>query len=197
MDKSLILIRSVVASCVVFSLTGCAGEYLGPVAGASWLNFDRRSSGTIVDDQAITIKANLAIAKNKAVWKDSHISTLSYNNSLLLVGQTKNSANKQQIEKMLEPIKEIGNIYNQITVSDPIPLKTRANDTWLTTQVKAKLISSRDVGLNRVKVITENGTVYLMGMLTKDEEQIALELTRRVPGVQKVVAVIESAPDAS
>lgn len=197
MRKSTKLFNILFASLVISSLNGCAGETVTAAAAGSWINHDRRTSGTIVDDQAITVKANLAIAKNKAVWKESHISTLTYNNSLLLVGQTKNNYNKQQIEKMLQPINEIGNIYNQITVGEPISLKTRANDTWLTTQVKAKLISSRDVGINRVKVITENGTVYLMGMLTKDEEQTAIDLTRRVQGVDKVVAIIERAEKVS
>jgi osmotically-inducible protein OsmY len=187
--------KSIKSNFVIFSLSsvllvsGCVTE---PTSVAtSWFNHDRRTSGTIVDDQAITIKANLAIAKNKSVWKESHISTLSYNNSLLLVGQTKSHGNKNQIEKILQPISEIGNIYNQITISDPIPLKTRASDTWITTQVKAKLIASRDVGINRVKVITEDSTVYLMGKLTADEEKITLDLARRIPGVNKVVAVIE------
>ena len=190
MNKSLII--TIVSSCtIVLSLSSCVSEPTS-VAG-SWFNHDRRSSGAIVDDQAITIKANLAIAKNKSVWKESHISTLSYNNSLLLVGQTKSHGNKNQIEKILQPISEIGNIYNQITISEPISLKTRANDTWITTQVNAKLIASRDVGINRVKVITEDSTVYLMGKLTTDEEKTTLDLARRIPGVKKVVAVIEKA----
>ncbi len=184
-------IQLALISTMILTQPGCFNE--SPAIAGSWFNHDRRTSGTIVDDQAITIKANLAIAKNKTVWKESHISTLSYNNSLLLVGQTKSSSHKRQIEKMLEPIAEIGNIYNQVSVGEPISLKTRANDTWITTQVKAKLIGNRDVGINRVKVITEDSTVYLMGKLTKDEEKIALDIARRVQGVAKVVAIIEKA----
>jgi osmotically-inducible protein OsmY len=185
--------RITLISTLVFTLTGCFQETVPPVAAGSWFNHDRRTARTIMDDQAITIKANLAIAKNKKVWKESHISTLSYNNALLLVGQTETQANKHEIEKMLEPIGEIGNIYNQITVGETIPLKVRANDTWITTQVKAKLIGNTDVGINRVKVLTEDGTVYLMGKLTVDEENIALDMARRIKGVKKVVAVIEKA----
>lgn len=174
-------------------LSGCTKSNSSRAASNSWFNMDRRTAGAIVDDQAIPIKANLALAKNKTVWKESHISTLSYNNSLLLVGQTKSLNNKQEIERILSPINEIGNIYNQISVSEPISLKTRANDTWITTQVKAKLIASRDVGINRVKVITEDGTVYLMGRLTAEEESNVTDIVRRVSGVNKVITVFERA----
>lgn len=176
----------------VVTLTGCfKNNNDNQAASNSWFHMDRRTAGAIVDDQAIPIKANIAIAKNKTVWKESHISTLSYNNSLLLVGQTKSHAHKQEIERMLAPINEIGNIYNQITIGEPIPLKVRANDTWITTQVKAKLIANRAVGINRVKVITEDGTVYLMGRLSKNEEQTATDIARRVAGVNQVVTVVE------
>jgi osmotically-inducible protein OsmY len=181
------------ACSLVVGLSGCVNTNNSSGATNSWFNMDRRTAGAIVDDQTIPIKANLAIAKNKIVWKESHISTLSYNNSLLLVGQTKSQAHKQEIERMLTPISEIGNIYNQITVGEPIPMKARANDTWITTQVKAKLISNRAVGINRVKVITEDGVVYLMGRLTKNEEATITDIVRRVNGVNKVVTVFEKA----
>lgn len=188
--KLLALAKPIIIGTVLVTLTGCMQDS-NQVASNSWFNLDRRTPGTMVDDQSIAIKANLAIAKNKKIWQDSHISMLSYNNSLLLVGQTKSYKNKEQIEKLLEPIAEIGNIYNQISVTDPIPLKVRANDAWITTQVKAKLLSNRDVGMNRVKVLTEDGTVYLMGMLTRSEEQTASDLARRVAGVNKVITVVE------
>lgn len=178
--------------CATAVLTGCIDDAVIPIsAGGSWFNHDRRTARTIVDDQAITVRANLAIAKDKSVWKDSHISTLSYNNTLLLVGQTRSTKNKDEIENLLKPLTGIGSIYNQITVSEPISMTIRANDTWLTTQVKARIIGDRDVGMNRVKVITENSIVYLMGKLTRDEEQSTIEIVRRVPGVERVVTIIE------
>lgn len=174
------------------ALSGCVGEVAVPTAiGGSWFNHDRRTAGTIVDDQAITVRANLAIAKDKKVWRESHISTLSYNNTLLLVGQTKSATNKKQVENLVKPLTGIGSIYNQITIGEPIPMKQRACDTWITTQVKARLISNCQVGMNRVKVITEDSTVYLMGKLTRDEEESAIDITRRVPNVKKVVTIIE------
>lgn len=184
-------ILATLLSCVIISGCTAAGESVPFMAAGTWFNHDRRTTKAILDDQTITVKANLAIAKNKQIWKDSHVSTLSYNNTLLLVGQTKNQFYKQKIEKIVQPISELGTIYNQITVGPLISLQTRANDTWITTQVKARIIGDRNVGINRVKVITEDSTVYLMGALTADEEQTTIEIARRVPGVKKVITLIE------
>lgn len=185
MNKLAIIIFSVLLSgCVADTVTSAA-------TGGTWLNHDRRTAGVIIDDQAISVKANLALAKNKELWQSSHISALTYNGSLLLVGQTTCPAYKEQIQQLMEPIEGIQVIYNQITIQKPIPLKERSCDTWITAQVKAKLIANRDVGINRVKVITEDGTVYLMGKLTRDEQQIASNIVRRVSGVKKVVTVFK------
>lgn len=185
-----------------FSLTlllcGCGNEaILAPVAAGSWFNFDRRPAKTIIDDQTLTLKTNLALAKNKPIWRCSHISTLSYNNSILLVGQTSSKASKQQIEKIVQKVDGVGTIYNQITVENPISLSTRSCDTWITTQVKTRIMTDRNVGINRVKVITEDSIVYLMGALTHDEETTAIQIARCVPGVKKVVTVLERPENVS
>lgn len=187
MRKTLVILLS----CAILSGCTAAGESIPFVAAGTWFNHDRRTAKAIIDDQAITVKANLAIAKNKQIWKDSHVSTLSYNNTLLLVGQTKSQPYKRQIEKIVQPISGLGTIYNQITVAPLISLQTRANDTWITTQVKSRIISNRNVGINRVKVITEDSVVYLMGALTADEEQTTLDIARRVPCVTKVITIVE------
>lgn len=180
------------------TLVGCGNEaVLAPVGAGTWFNFDRRTAKTIVDDQSITVKANIAFAKNKSLWKDSHISTLSYNNSVLLVGQTKKQFYKDEAERIVQKIGGVGSIYNQITVGCPISLAIRTNDTWITTQVKARIVSNHNVGMNRVKVITEDGVVYLMGALTADEEKTTLEIARCVPGVKKVVSILERQEEVS
>lgn len=171
---------------------GCANEaVLVPVAAGSWLNFDRRPAKTIIDDQTLTLKANTALAKNRPIWRESHISTLSYNNSILLVGQTKNNTYKNEIEKIVQKVGGVGAIYNQITVGCPVSMSTRSNDSWITTQVKTRIMTNRNVGINRVKVITEDGVVYLMGALTQDEEITTIRIARCVPCVKKVVTVLE------
>lgn len=174
---------------------GCAHKTAGSVAAAgsgTWLNHDRRSAGTIVDDQAITIKANLAIAKDRELWRQSHINTLSYNGNLLLVGQTSSEALKHRVEKILTDIPEIDKIYNELTVTSASNFHTRMQDTWITTQVKAKILSTRQIGPNRVKVITEDGKVYLMGLLTKDEAETVADIVSQIKGVEEVKTIFEN-----
>ena len=184
--------KLVVIGLCAAALIGCGNEaVLVPVAAGSWLNFDRRPAKTIIDDQTLTLKANTALARNRPIWRDSHISTLSYNNSILLVGQTKNNAYKTEVEKIVQKIGGVGSIYNQITIGCPVPLATRSNDSWITTQVKTRIMTNRNVGINRVKVITEDSVVYLMGALTQDEEVTTIRIARCVPGVKKVVTVLE------
>ena len=186
------LTRIGIITTITILLSGCLQNTAVPTSIAgSWFNHDRRTAGAIVDDQAVNAKANLALAKNKKIWKESHISTLSYNGTLLLVGQTTTANNRSTIENIVKPLTGVDKIYNQITIREPIPMKVRCNDTWITTQVKARIVSNRNIGINRVKVITEDSVVYLMGMLTKDEEESTIEEARHVTGVKRVVTVIE------
>ena len=178
----------IISMLSIFNIS--CSEKVSPASGI-WLNHDRRTAGTVIDDQAICIKANLALAKDKTLWKTSHISTLSYNNTLLLVGQTSSIEAKQRIAAIINPIPEVEHIYNQLTIAKPISIKQRARDSFITAQVKAKIMSNRDIGINRIKVITEDNVVYLMGKLTLDEENIATELTRNIKGVSEVVKIFE------
>jgi osmotically-inducible protein OsmY len=179
----------VISTITLFS--GCVTNPATSSGSGILINHDRRTIGTFVDDQTIAMKATLALVKEKELWKKSHISTLSYNNVLLLVGQTPVASLKHDAQKALEDIPGIESIYNQITIQEPITLSTRAKDTWITAQLKAKLITSRDIGPSRVKVITEDGIIYLMGILTKDEENIATDIASRIQGVVNVVKVFE------
>lgn len=171
--------------------SGCTNNASTAGATGTFINHDRRTAGAIVDDQAISIKANLAISKDKDVWRKCHINTLSYNGVLLLVGQAPDEVTKSRVEELLHGIPEITKVYNQITVGTMVNFSSRMQDTWITTQVKTKILSSREIGPNRVKVVTEDGKVYLMGLLTKDEEEVVSELVRKIKGVEEVVTVFE------
>jgi len=164
------------------------------VVGGVYLNHDRRTTGAIVDDQAVSIKANLAISKDKELWRQSHINTLCYNGTLLLVGQTPDHKSKAKVDKLLADIPEISKVYNQLTIGPVVSAATRMQDSWITTQVKTKIVASREVGPNRVKVVTEDSKVHLMGALTADEAETVADLARNVKGVDEVVTIFEDAP---
>lgn len=173
-------------------LQGCAAVAVSGAATGAAMVADRRTTGTIIDDKAIEIKATHALTREAELWKKSNISVVSYNNDVLLVGQTPNDSMKQQAEDAIKNISKIRRVYNEITVGEPASLTTRSKDTWITTQVKTKMLSTRQVNPVRVKVVTEEGVVYLMGITEPTEQSSATESARSVSGVNKVVQIFDS-----
>jgi osmotically-inducible protein OsmY len=140
-------------------------------------------------DQSSSIKAQLEIAKDKNLWNNSHISVVSYKNNLLLVGQTPSSSLRERAEMIVSELENTDNVYNQLDISEPIAFSDRAKDTWITTQIKTKLVTNRSVDSHNVRVITESGTVYLFGDLPTAQQQLAAEISSKIKGVKSVVKV--------
>jgi osmotically-inducible protein OsmY len=182
--------KKIITLILISSLCGCAGNRTSAFA-KSLLNNDRRPTNIAKSDQYTASKVISMLAKEQKLWDNSHISAASYNKSLLLIGQTNSEDNLKLIEKIVSSIPEIDTVYNQVKVKNPIGFRARAKDAWITTQVKAKLLSEPNIGPNRIKVYTEDGIVYLMGILTNDEEHIATETTNSVSGVKSVVKVLD------
>jgi osmotically-inducible protein OsmY len=174
-------------------LQGCIVAAAGTgAAGTAAVATDRRTVGTIVDDQTIEVKAIHAISRNPILWKQSHISVMCYNGVLLLVGQTPTEELKKEAFEVVSEIPKIRQIHNELTVDQPISFATRSKDSWITTQIKTKLIGNKQIRAHRIKVITEDGVVYLMGLTTPEEEMIATDIARAIPGVDKVVQIFET-----
>ncbi len=180
--------------CFLFPwLQGCVVATAGTGAvGTTALATDRRTAGTIVDDQATQVKAIHAISRNPALWKQSHINVMCYNNVLLLVGQTPTEEFKREAFDAVSEIPKIRRVHNELTIEQPISFSVRSKDSWITTQIKTKLIGNKQISANRIKVITEDGIVYLMGLTTPEEEMIATDIARAIPGVDKVVQIFET-----
>src|SRR5438477_939269 len=115
-----------------------------------------------MDDQSIEVKDIHALSAHPSIWKKSHITTFSYNNVVVLVGQTPTDALKQQAEHVVSEIPKIRRIHNELTVEEPISFADRSHDSWITAQIKAKMLGSKVVKSTRIKVFTENRVVYLM-----------------------------------
>lgn len=172
-------------------LQGCAAAAVSGAATGVAMVTDRRTAGTIVDDKAIELKALHALSRDATLWKKSHFNVVCYNNDVLLLGQTPSHEFKHQAEAALRDIPKIRRIYNEINVKEPISLGSRSQDTWITAQIKAKMVGSREINPTRVKVVTEDGVVYLLG-ITKQQEQVsATDVARSVSGVDKVVQIFE------
>lgn len=170
-------------------LQGCAVVAVGG-AGAA-VATDRRSAGAMVDDQAIELKINNALFKNDQLSKQAHINFTSYGGVVLLTGEAPSEALRDNAVELVRHVDNVRRVHNEIIIAAPSPIKSRNQDAWITTKVKTKLIATKEVSANSVKVVTENGSVYLMGLLTRAEADAVTEVARSVDGVSRVVTLFE------
>ena len=178
------------------TLGGCGAVVVGGATAAAVIAQDRRTTGTIVDDQGIEMRASSELRQNTELDEKSHISVTSFNRAVLLTGETPTEAMRTEAEQIVSGVDQVDRVYNELVIASPSALSARASDAWITTSVRTQLVqlNSPDFDPNRVKVHTARGTVYLMGILYPDEVEPVTELVRRVSGVQRVVRLFEYLP---
>lgn len=182
-------------------LQGCAaaiatGAVAGAAVGVSTV-YDRRSLSTTVDDQSIQLQASAALRNDKMLHKSAHINVTSYNGIVLLTGETPTRELKARAAGIVKTIPGIGRIYNELALIAPSSLVSRSNDTWIATKIKAKMAAKDGINPARVKIITERGTVYLLGLVTLQEASLATTIARHTEGVQRVVKAFEYLPQTA
>lgn len=158
------------------------------------INDDRgtRTIGSKIDDSLIETKAAVNIAKaHPDLDKASHIVVSSYNGVVLLAGQTPRSELKEAAEQAASSVQRVKRVHNEIQVLQPSSALARSNDSWLTTKIKAQMLTDENVPGSRIKVITENGIVYLLGLVTRAEGNRATSVVQGVSGVQRIVKLFE------
>lgn len=155
-------------------------------------NRGTRTIGSTIDDSLIETKAAVNIAKAHAdLDQGSHIVVASYNGVVLLAGQTPRSDLKQMAEQAANSVQRVKRVHNELQVLQPSSALARSNDTWLTTKIKAQMLADNSVPGSRIKVITENGIVYLLGLVTRQEGNRATSVVQGVGGVQRIVKLFE------
>ena len=189
------VLTALAAVTLAGALSACAPLVLGgAMVGSVLMATDRRSSGAQVEDQAIELKAINRV--REVVGDRGHVNTTSYNRMVLLTGEVPNEADKLAVEQAVARIENVRSTVNDLVIAGNSSLTSRSNDTILTSKVKAAFVDARDMLSNAFKVVTERGTVYLMGRVTEREATRAAELARSVSGVQKVVRVFEIVTEA-
>ncbi len=178
-----------------FSMTGCAGLMVAGAGAGAVASQDRRTVPTQLEDQNIEIKTIAALFENDEIWEDTNIEAVSYNATVLLVGQAPTASLKQQAKKEVESIANVKKVYNQIRIAAPISFFARRNDEFVTSKVKSSMIFTENFPSGKVKVVTENNEVFLLGLVTKDEADKAVEIARNVDGVSRVIKVFEIIED--
>ena len=171
-------------------LGGCAPVIVGGAATGAVAAADTRTTGAFLDDESIEIKSSLAISDDPSL-KDAHINVTSINGVVLLTGEAPTEAQRTKILEHARVVPRVRRTVNEIRIAPPTAYSSRMSDTLITTKVKSKMLGDEKLDSLRIKVVTEYGVVYLMGLAKKEEAERAAELTRQVGGVQKVVKLFE------
>jgi osmotically-inducible protein OsmY len=150
---------------------------------------DRRTTGTVVEDQGIELRAKSRIREN--LGDRVHVNVVSYNRQVLLTGEVPTAQDKQLVEQIVRRVDNVMNIVNDLAVMGNSTLTQRSSDALVTTRVKAALVDSKDLFANAFKITTERGNTYMMGRVTEREAKRATEVVTQVPGVQRVVRLLE------
>jgi len=184
-------IKLVIILTALLSLQGCvSGLVLGALGVANVVN-DRRTTATQLEDESIEFKANSAINHDQGLSDHSHINIVSYNRTVLIVGQVPNAMLRDRAAKLIGSVANVTRVHNQLRIGNNSALTTRTNDAWLTSKVKLALTGNKVLKQTPIKVITERGEVFLMGLVTQKEGDLATELARNVNSVKQVIKAFE------
>lgn len=169
-------------------LQGCGAIIVGGAAATGLMAADRRTSGTYIEDETIEWKALERIHDNVP---SAHVNATSYNRRVLLTGETLSDESRKKIESLVRGIENVKDVVNELQIAGSSSLASRGNDSLITSNVKARMVNNGVFHPNHVKVVTEQGVVYLMGLVTQKEGDTAVEIARNTSGVGRVVKVFE------
>jgi osmotically-inducible protein OsmY len=183
--KLLILLLPILASCAPMVAVGVgAGAGTGAVVAE-----DRRTSGTFVEDETIESRSGRRIKEQ--LGNKVHINVTSFNRIVLLTGEVPDETMKEQAERLVMTIQNVREIINEIAIAEKSTLTSRSNDALITSRVKGRFLTRGEFQINHIKVVTEDSTVYLLGMIKREEADNAAEIARSTSGVLKVVKAFE------
>jgi osmotically-inducible protein OsmY len=183
-------------AALLMPLYGCVPLVVGGAASTTaMVATDRRSAGAQLDDQTIELKASNDM--RNLFGDKARVNAMSYNGWVLLTGDVPTEQDKQKAEDAASKIPKVTKVINALRVGDITPISVRSNDTWITSKVKAALIDTKNVPSRTIKILTERGVVYLMGIVTNDEAERAAIAAASVSGVNKVVKLFKIVSAAS
>lgn len=181
-------IAALLASCG--GLGGCAVAVLGAGAAAGYSAMeDRRSAGTRIEDEGIELRAGNRI--DQKFGFRVHVNVTSYNRQVLITGEVPDAATREEVEKLVAAVPNVRALTNELVLAPVSSLAARTGDSVVTSNVKARFFGAKTFNPVHVKVVTEAGVVYLLGMVTDAEATAAAEIARTTDGVKKVVKVFE------
>lgn len=171
-------------------LTACVPLVMGGAAVMTTsVALDRRTAGAQVDDQAIQLKARTSL--NQGLSEQAHVSINSYNRRVLLTGEVPNEAERQKAAQLTQEVENVRTVFNELVIAPASTYSERTQDTWVTSKVRTEILRTDNLPSKSMQVTTERGVVYLQGLVTPREANLATETVRTVGGVDKVVRIFE------
>ena len=169
-------------------LQGCGALMVTGAAATAVMVSDRRTTGTYVEDESIEWKV---IDRLRDKFPGAHVNSTSYNRRVLLTGEVHTEDIKKRVEDAVRKIDNVKEVTNELQVAGVSSMASRGSDSLVTSNVKARMVNNGKFSTNHVKVLTEAGVVYLMGLVTPAEADAAVEIARTTSGVNRVVKVFE------
>jgi osmotically-inducible protein OsmY len=170
-------------------LQGCFPVVAAGTVGGAMMAGDRRTTGTYIEDEGIELKASNQIATK---YKDAvHYNVTSFNRHVLITGEAPDEATKAEVGKLVATVENVKAVTNELAISGKTGITSRSSDVVISSDVKLRFLNSKAFNADHVKVITENGVVYLMGLVFHKEADAATEIASTTSGVQRVVKVFE------
>ncbi len=192
LNRSTLLLLPVLLAAALGSLSACAPLVVGGAAVGAMAYFDRRTSGTQVEDETIELRAGSRVGDAVPA---GHINVSSYNRQVLITGEVPSEQAKQTAGDVVAKVENVKGIVNELAVQGSTSMSSRSSDALITGQIKASFLDEKKLYSGAFKVVTERGTVYLMGRVTKAEADLATQIARGVSGVQRVVRIFEILSD--
>ncbi len=185
--------RVLLAAALCGALNACAPLVVGGAVVTGMMATDRRTSGTQIEDEGIELRA--ASRLREALGDRGHVNATSYNRQVLLTGEVATAQDQALAEQVVAKVDNVRGTVNELAVMGASSLTSRSSDILISTKVKAAFVDERELSANAFKVVTERGTVYLMGRVTRAEAERATQVTRGIGGVQKVVRIFDYLSD--
>jgi osmotically-inducible protein OsmY len=175
------------------TLQGCI-FVAGAAAGAAAIAvvYDHRKLESVVQDQRIATQVDDKIRANSVLHNENaHVNVTCFNQVVLLTGETTTPEMRQEAENIAHNVPDVTRVYNEINVKGPTSTLTRTSDSWITAKIKSQMLATEDLKSGTIKVVTENGSVYLMGIVKHEQADMAVDIARQISGVQKVVKIFK------
>ena len=177
------------SACLCAALSACAPLVVGGFAMGTLMATDRRTAGTQVEDEGIELRGAGRIRDN--LGERGHVNVASYNRQVLLTGEVPSAQDKQLVEQVVAKVENVRSIVNELEVAEKSSLTQRSSDVLITGKVRASLVDAKDLFATAFKIVTERGTVHIMGRVTQREANRAADIARGVDGVKMVVRIVE------